>query len=129
MTTEKTVSDEPMDFASLILYISSKHPSPASEECIKNVSTYNEVAIVDVAVSGRPAFVRGVPTVVDPNSNDIFAGSKAIGKIKQWLEKQVVSYPTTHERGCTLESGFEVANDDGEEPVQRSLEELLRKRG
>lgn len=127
MSTTETASDDPIDYASLVIYISSKHPSDAASKCVSLASPYNEIAVVDVASIARPPFVRGVPTVLDTKNQEIFTGTRAISKVQTWVNSQMDSYPTTSERGCSLDlPPPEEASD--EPPPQRSLEDLLRKR-
>ena len=75
---QRQVSSNPMDFASMILYV--KKGVPACDRLLQLASRVNDVIIqeVDNIQGPRPAWLRGVPTLVELPSFKLKTGTEAL---------------------------------------------------
>lgn len=62
---------------------------PACENIIRMAQPYGEILIQDIR-SGKPEWLRGVPTAASLRSNNVYTGSRAIEFVKYYINAQQV---------------------------------------
>ena len=108
----KQVSQDPMDFVSIILYV--RKGIPTCDQLVRAAAPHMDVLVqdVDALQCERPGWLRGVPTAVKIPDYTIHAGSKAIQVISEKCEEgvqgmgaEVTSAPSASSlNGATLSS-------------------------
>ena len=83
MAAGKHVSQDPMDFVSLILYV--RRGVPACEELVQLAALHLDVLIqdVDALQCAKPAWLRGVPTAVILPSYSVLTGTQAMAAVRE----------------------------------------------
>ena len=76
----RAASQNPLDYLSFILYV--KKDVSSCDRLRALVSAHNEVLVQDVDnIQTRPAWLKGVPTVVKLPSREILTGTRAMDEI------------------------------------------------
>ena len=84
----KRVSDDPLHYVKLILYYSDE--SEPSVRVLQLLEMHADVQCIDVRdLAERPAWLKGVPTLVQVSCGEIFTGSGAIAFAESWCAQQV----------------------------------------
>jgi hypothetical protein len=138
------VSDDPRDYASLVLYHAA-HSGP-SLRLRELLLPYADVIFQDAASippERRPSWLVGVPTAVELPSYRVHTGTAAVRYVEDWVERQVrclesAAVASARLPAAPLESAFgelPVVDEDryrdtkAEEAAGgRTLEELMRLR-
>lgn len=137
------VSNDPLDFASFIVYLLKKRrPNETAElRALREAcQTHPEIVtrfVDEIAVEDRPPWLRGVPTVVTLPSYAISTGSEAIKKIMKWCSKRPTGTEAMSHSGSVISAPLQMPGDlippeerENETVVSScsSIEELLRRR-
>jgi hypothetical protein len=78
--TTRTASQNPLDYLSFILYV--KKNVSSCDRLRQLVQQHNEVLIQDVDnIQTRPAWLKGVPTVVKLPSREVLTGTRAMDEL------------------------------------------------
>ena len=131
----KTVSHDPSDYASFIIYI--KNGNPACERIKDMCSSHSDFIIQDVDMirTNKPPWLTGVPTVVRLPSYDVVTGSAAIETVKIFLETRINGI--TSEFSSTVPSAslsvddLQIQSDPRYEDREKEslcLEDMMRRR-
>ena len=85
----KKVSEDPMDYASLILYV--KRGVPVCEELLGFLAGRLDVIVQDVdGISGqRPPWLKGVPTAVELPHYNVLTGTQAVKAVQSLSENSI----------------------------------------
>ena len=124
------VSDKDIDYKNLVLYFSSK--SSVSLELRVMLEEYPEVHLQDVKDLGdRPAWLTGVPTIVTLPGLEVYRGTGAVQRARDWVKARARPVAPPLER-CSKTwdvAGSWGAAADATGPLkERTLEELIRMR-
>ena len=138
------VSDDPLDFASFIVYLQKKRkPNETTElRALRELcQSHSEIVtrfVDEIATEDRPPWLKGVPTVVTLPSYSITMGSPAINKVIEWCSKRPSGTEAMSQSGGSVfSSPLEMSGDliPAEEREKEtvvsscsSIEELLRRR-
>jgi hypothetical protein len=123
------VSDKDIDYKAMVLYYSSV--SAPSMELRDMLIHYPEVHLQDVrALTDKPKWLTGVPTLVLLPSLEVFKGSRAVVEAEEWVKTRV--RPVQHVVDCTMKT-WDVSGNWGalqpetkDDPQIRTLEDILR---
>lgn len=138
-----TVSNDPLDFASFIVYLL-KHRKPNETDELRALRdmchTHPEIVVryVDeIKPVDRPAWLRGVPTVVSLPTYAISTGSTAIQQVLKWGAKRPTGTEAMGHSGPVASAPLQMAGDlippaerdsDADVSTFSSVEEFLRRR-
>lgn len=151
-TAAQHVSENPLDFLSMIIYV--RRGIKSCEELTLRTSQRMDVLVQDVdSIQGtKPAWLKGVPTVILLPNRDVLTGSRAIDYVCKMCDNELQGVGGTKEAGVPLQdqeklnAGFSslfVCEDEKSLPVNDeryrdqprekkndvSLEEVMRIRG
>jgi hypothetical protein len=128
-TATGAVSDRDIDYKSAILYFSDK--SAISLQLRSLLEEFADVHLQDVRdLAERPPWLTGVPTLVTLPGLEVYKGSNAVERTKEWVRSRVRPMPPPSER-CSRT--WDVSGDWGaappaEPPRERTLEEIMQRR-
>lgn len=128
------MSDDPLDFASFIVYLKRKGNDELRALCADHSELVLQCVedIESTAGASKPPWLRGVPTVVRLPGYEIITGTQALEAIRKWAatRPKAVGMPQAASVGVSLLGLGSLTAEEGSSSSTgfSSLEEVLRRR-